>query len=59
MKHVENYQALRERLALANDKQALDRLEQQATRIYNADQLTVSQLKRIDVAIMEKLAKIA
>lgn len=59
MEHAENYKALRERFALTSTKQALEHLEQQATRVYNAGQLTVSQLRRIDVAIMEKLAKIA
>lgn len=53
-----NYQTLRQRVEDACSGEALQRVEESATRVYNAGQLSVSEFRRVDVAIMEKGAKI-
>lgn len=45
-------------LSKADTREKLNRVEQRATRLYNAGLLTVSQLKHIDVRVMELLAKL-
>jgi len=55
----ENYRALRQRIAAANDTKTLERLEASATRVYNAGQLSPAELKRLDVFVMEKTARLS
>ena len=53
------FQELSKRIRSASDLDALHRLERSASRIYNANLLTVREFARLDVLIMEKLALIA
>lgn len=43
-------------LSGADTRDKLERVESRATRLYNAGLLTASQLKRVDVRVMELLA---
>ena len=53
--NADTFRAILDRVYAATDKPALERVEKQATRIYNAGLLTVNQFKRLDVKIMERL----
>jgi hypothetical protein len=52
------FQTLMQRVKAAGDVPTLRRIETTATRVYNAGCLTPSELRRVDVRIMEKIATI-
>jgi hypothetical protein len=52
------FQTLMQRVRSAGDVPTLRRIETTATRVYNAGGLTPSELRQVDVRIMEKIATI-
>jgi hypothetical protein len=53
-----NYQTLLKRIKAAKNKRELLRIDQSATRVYDAGQLTQSEFSRVCVKVMEKIAVI-
>jgi len=53
----EAYKILRKQVRNATDNATLSRLEAAAERLYNAGKLTVQEYGKIDVYIMERIAK--
>lgn len=57
MQSPTNYQSLLDRINRASDADMLAKLEERITRHYNAGTISASELKRLDVRIMERLAR--
>lgn len=53
-----NYSVALSRIKQATNKAELDRCETQITRLYKARVITASELSRLDVTIMEQLARL-
>jgi hypothetical protein len=52
------FQTLMQRVRSAKDVPTLRRIETTSTRVYNAGCLTPSELRQVDVRILEKIATI-
>lgn len=52
-----NYKTMSQRIRDAKSTAELKKLEQSLIRIYNAGQLSVNEFARLDVKIMESIAR--
>lgn len=53
-----NFQSMMDRVTKCNDAPSLLKLDKSATRLYGAGFFTEKEYIKIDVAIMEKIAKL-